>query len=418
MGEYHIIGGRRLCGEVVIGGSKNAALPILAAAALGRRSVIHNCPKISDVECTLEILEILGCDVSYDGRTVVVDARGMASHALPKEQMTKMRSSMLFTGALLSRFGQFSAHNPGGCELGKRPINLHLNAFRSLGAKVTEGEQEFFATADRLEGCKICLDFPSVGATQNIMLAATLTQGVTTIKNAAKEPEIIDLQNFLVAAGAKVTGAGTGTVVIEGVDELRDVEYSVMPDRIVAGTYLAAAAITRGSVRLKNVVHGDIRPIFEKFSEMGAAVTLEEGAICLAAPDRLKGLGYLATNPHPAFPTDMQPQIMALLATARGNCTIDEAVFESRDKHVSELVKMGAQIENCNGSIFHIEGVAQLHGATVYAKDLRGGAALILAGLAAQGKTVVKDAVYVERGYEAMHNDLQALGADIKFISS
>ena len=417
MAEYHIKGGRRLLGEVCTPGSKNAALPILAATVLGKRCVVHNCPDISDIRCTIEILALLGCDVSYKGRTAVVDARGISRHTLPQEHMAKMRSSILFAGGLLSRFGRFVAHQPGGCELGQRPIDLHLSAFEKMGAAVQNEDEMIFAEAKKLKGTKIFLPIPSVGATQNIMLAATLAKGTTTINNAAKEPEIIDLQNFLAAAGAKISGAGSSCIVIEGVSELNDVEYTVMPDRIVAGTYLAAAAMTGGAIRLKNVGRlFDIRPIVEKFIEAGAFVTPEDGAICLTAPQKLHNLGYLTTNPHPGFPTDMQPQIMAMAACARGHTTIEETLFESRDKHVPELVAMGAKISNHNSRFFHIQGVPQLHGATVRAADLRGGAALVLAGLAAHGKTIVKDAIYVERGYEAIHNDLQALGADIKYI--
>jgi len=417
MAEYRIRGGRRLLGEVRTPGSKNAALPILAATVLGKRSVIHNCPNISDVMCSLEILDTLGCDVTYDGRTAVIDAHGISSHMLPKEHMEKMRSSIIFAGGLLSRHGRFTAYQPGGCELGKRPIDLHLESFKKLGAKVLEEDGIIIAKAEKLVGERIFLHMPSVGATQNIMLAAVLADGITAIENAAMEPEVRDLQNFLVAAGAKISGAGSSTIIIEGVRELHDVEYTVMPDCIVAGTYLAAAAITGGAIRLKNVVHYDMRPIVEKFIDMGAFVTLEEGAICLTAPHRLHGLGYLTTQPHPGFPTDMQPQMMAMMACAHDNTTIEETLFESRDKHVTELAKMGAKIINRYSKIFHVRGVARLEGTEVEAKDLRGGAALVLAGLAAHGETIVKGGTYIERGYEAIQNDLQALGADIEYFT-
>jgi len=417
MAEYRIIGGRRLLGEVCTPGSKNAALPILAATVLGKRSIIHNCPNISDIQCSIEILTSLGCAVDYNGSTVVVDARGLSSQGLPKDQMEKMRSSIIFAGGLLSRFGRFTAYQPGGCELGERPIDLHLTAFETLGAVVEEESGMIVASAEKLVGDRIYLHTPSVGATQNIMLAAVLANGITVIENAAKEPEVLDLQNFLVAMGAKISGAGSSNIAIEGVCELHDVEYTVMPDRIVAGTYLAAAAITGGAIRLKNVVHYDMRPIVEKFIDMGAFVTLEEGAICLTAPNRLHGLGYLTTQPHPGFPTDMQPQMMALAAVAHDNAIIEETLFESRDKHVAELVKMGAKIINQNSKFFHVRGVARLEGATVEAKDLRGGAALVLAGLAAHGETIVTGGQYIERGYEAIQDDLLALGANIEYFS-
>ncbi|MCL2396707.1 MAG: UDP-N-acetylglucosamine 1-carboxyvinyltransferase [Defluviitaleaceae bacterium] len=418
MGEYRITGGARLTGEVTIGGSKNAVLPILAATVLGKRSVIHNCPKISDTYCTIDILRGLGCDVGFDGHTIVVDARGIASHHLPEDLMDKMRSSIIFAGGLLGRFGLVVAHYPGGCSLGDRPIDLHLEAFRQLGALVEEEGQVIYARAKKLAGARVVMKKTSVGATQNAILAAVLAKGTTTIENAAREPEIVDLQRFLVAAGAKVTGAGTSTVIIEGVAELGDVEHTIMPDRIVAGTYLAAGAITGGHIRLNNVVYEDIKPIADRLADAGVTVTLEEKAVALAAPQRLAAIDYMATGPHPGFPTDMQPQFTAMLATAHGNSIISEKVFDARDKHVAELAKMGADIRNVDRKRFHISGVQRLHGAVVEAHDLRCGAALILAGLGAYGETVVGNSIYVERGYEAIHQDLQALGADVKFVTA
>ncbi|MCL2573060.1 MAG: UDP-N-acetylglucosamine 1-carboxyvinyltransferase [Defluviitaleaceae bacterium] len=418
MAEYIITGGRRLLGEVATPGSKNAALPILAAAVIGRRSIIHNCPDISDIRCAIDILRHLGCKVFYDGNTVVIDARSIITHDLPRHQMEKMRSSIIFAGGLLARFRKFSAYQPGGCHLGARPIDLHLQGFKKLGATIDIDDEKIVAKANELAGGKIHLANPSVGATQNIMIAAALADGVTIIENAAKEPEIVDLQGFMIAMGAKVSGAGSSTITIEGVHELRDAEYTIMPDRIVAGTYLAAAAITGGAIRLKNTgAHYNMRPIVEKFIDLGTFVTLEDNAICLSAPHRLHGLGYITTSPHPGFPTDMQPQLMAMLAIAHGNTTIEETLFESRDKHVPELAKMGAKIASPDSRFFHIQGAPSLHGTTVEAMDLRGGAALVLAGLAAHGQTIVKNACYVERGYAAIQNDLQALGANITYIS-
>jgi len=414
MGEYRVMGGRRLSGETAIGGSKNAVLPILAAAVLGKKSVIHNCPKISDTYNTLEILSALGCDVLFDGNTIVVDACNINGCLLPENLVAKMRSSIIFAGGLLGRFGKVSANYPGGCLLGERPIDMHLDAFRCLGADISE-EEDIRITANRLTGGKIKLKMPSVGATQNAMLAAVLAKGVTTIENAAKEPEIIDLQSFLNAAGADVGGAGGNIITINGVKKLDNVEFTIMPDRIITGTYLAAAAIAGGKVRLSNIVPEHVRPITAKFTQAGLGVAWERNAVIIAANRRPMGIDIVA-GPHPGFPTDMQPQLTALLATAKGESTVSDDIFECRDKHVAELCLMGADITNINSRNFHVKGVGKLHGATVKAHDLRGGAALVLAGLGAEGTTIVKDSVHVERGYESIHRDLQALGADVELI--
>ena len=415
MGEYRIIGGNKLMGHIKIGGSKNAVLPILAATVLGKKSIIHNCPKISDTYCTIDILKELGCDVVYEGHTITVDARGIKSCKLSRRHVEKMRSSIIFAGGLLGRFKRFSTHRPGGCKLGARPINMHIDAFRLMGAVINNGAN-IRGMASRLKGTVIPLPSPSVGATQNIMLAAVLAEGKTTIKNAAREPEIIDLQNFLVSAGANITGAGSYEIVIEGVKELHDTEYTIMPDRIVAGTYLASAAATGGHVRLDDIAIEDILPITNILQRTGAEIYPSIRSVAIKAPKSLNNAGYIATGPHPGFPTDMQPQLTALLSSARGDSIIDETIFESRDEHIAELAKMGASIRNVDGRKFHIIGVERLHGATIFAKDLRGGAAMILAGLCAEGESIVKNSIYVERGYEAIHHDLQSLGANIKLL--
>jgi len=415
MGKYIVTGGRRLSGEVAIGGSKNAVLPILAGAALGKKSIIHNCPRISDTHNTLEILAALGCDVRFDGNTITVDARNIGGWQLPREQVSKMRSSIIFAGALLGRFGRARTDYPGGCLLGERPINLHLDAFRAMGAVVLDNGALHIA-ADRLLGAKIKFDVPSVGATQNAMLAAVLANGTTIIENAAREPEVVDLQNFLRAAGAKISGAGGYAITIEGVAQLSDVEYTIMPDRIVTGTYLAAAAITGGKIRLNNIVPGDIRPVTAKLTESGVGIAWEKDAIILASNKRANRIANIVAGPHPGFPTDMQPQFTTLLATAKGDSIICDEIFESRDRHVGELAAMGAVITNIDSRKFCIKGVERLRGADVTAHDLRGGAALILAGLGAEGKTTVADSIHVERGYEAIHEDLHALGADVEFV--
>jgi len=416
MASYVVNGGRRLLGQVGIGGCKNAVLPILAATvATGRRSVIHNCPDISDTHVSIEILRHLGCDVVYDGAVMLVDASGTGERVLPEKYVQMMRSSVLFAGAVLGRFGRFETAFPGGCMLGARPIDLHLKAFELMGARFDGDENTISASAKKLEGRRISLDFPSVGATQNIILAAVNAHGRTLINNAAKEPEIADLQGFLRAAGARVHGAGSTTIVIEGGEKLHDVEYKIMPDRIVASTYLVAGAITRGHVRLNNVNVGDIMPVMNSLTQAGATLYTEGPSVILRMDDRPCAIPKITTAPHPNFPTDVQPQFTALLATAKGDSVIEEKLFEARDAHIDELVKMGANIKNIKGNRFEISGVEELQAADVVAKDLRGGAALILAALAAKGQSSIDGADYVKRGYEAIDKDLQALGADIEF---
>lgn len=420
MGEYRITGGRPLFGEVAIGGAKNAALPILAAAVLGRRSIIHNCPRISDIFCTIEILRALGCVVSFEGNTVIVDTHSIEPCALPHEMASQMRSSIIFAGGMLGRFGWAEMAHPGGCKLGKRQIDLHLQALRALGAQAENEDGIIRAKAERLVGASIVLKTPSVGATQNAMLAAVLAKGITTIENAAKEPEIIDLQNFLIKIGAKITGGGSEKIVVEGVDEkhLGDAEHNVMPDRIVAGTYMTAAAICGGKIRLNRIVYDDIRPIADVLAAGGVEVTAHNDCVEVTASQRFTAVNQITTAPHPGFPTDMQPQITALLATAEGRSCVVENIFESRDRHVAELAKMGANILNIGGRRFDIVGVERLHGAEVSAHDLRCGAALILAGLGAHGETIVTDSVHIERGYDGIDADLRKLGADISLSRS
>jgi len=422
--KFKIVGGKPLCGEVLIDGSKNAVLPILAATLLvDGRSIIHNCPNISDTWDSIGILRHLGCDVVYDGSSLVVDASGAVSAPLPNAYVEKMRSSMIFVGSLLGRFSQIETIPPGGCMLGERPIDLHLKAFEAMGVVFEGGESLIKGKAATLKGTKISLSFPSVGATQNIMLAAVLAKGETIIEKAAKEPEIVDLQGFLNAAGAKVSGAGTSTIVIKGVKALKCPEYTIMPDRIVAGTYLVAGAITRGEVTLKNAKYQDIFPISDALVAMGYKIYNDGNKITLTTKGGIiRPLSLISTGPHPAFPTDMQPQFVALLSTIQGRCSrncesmVKENVFEARDAHVPELAKMGANITVAEGTHFTIKGAASLTGAVVDAKDLRGGAALILAGLFAQGETIVNNAYYVKRGYADIVGDLRGLGADISIF--
>ncbi|MCL2564655.1 MAG: UDP-N-acetylglucosamine 1-carboxyvinyltransferase [Defluviitaleaceae bacterium] len=418
MGEYHIKGGQRLSGQLSIYGAKNAVLPMLAAVVLNKGiSVIHNCPRISDTFMVIKILKAIGADVKMEGTTITIDSTGADNYEVPEKYVREMRSSIIFLGSVLGRFGQVKISYPGGCELGARPIDLHLKGIRQLGANIVEEGGFIVAEAAKLKGARIDLDFPSVGATENIMLAAVLAEGRTIISNAAKEPEIVDMQNFLCAMGAKVSGAGKDTIVIDGVKNLHDVEYTVMPDRIVAGTYLTAAAITGGELLLTNVSPSHLHPITSKLAETGCEIKTEKTRVYLKAPKELKPIERLRTHPHPGFPTDMQPQLMALLSTAKGMSIVEETVFESRNKHISELIRMGANIVLLqDGMTSVVTGVKKLQGANVICRDLRGGAALILAGLAAEGKTVVTNSVFVERGYVDIEEDLRIIGADICYV--
>ena len=415
MGRYHVTGGRRLAGELAIQGGKNAVLPILAASVLGLgESVLTNCPNISDTRYTLKILEEMGCKVTREGGNIAVDSRPADTFQISDELARKMRSSVIFVGSLLSRFGAAKVSYPGGCVLGLRPIDLHLKGLRMLGARIDEEQGFLNCTAQRLVGADIALDFPSVGATQNIMLAAVMAEGTTRLINAAKEPEIVELANFLNAMGARVRGAGETTIEIDGVTRLIYAEHRVMPDRIVAGTYLAAAAMTRGELTLTNVSGASIRPVVAKLVDAGCRVSEDGKALKLRAPNKLCAI-HLKTQPHPGFPTDLQPQFTAMLSVADGLSVIEETVFDARNNHIPELNSMGADILQVNGNMSLVQGVEKLCGSPVASHDLRGGAALILAGLAAEGETIVEPADHVQRGYENIEADLSAIGADIAY---
>ncbi len=417
MGEFLIRGGNRLEGNIKINGAKNAVLPILAAAILNSgECIIHNCPRISDTFIAVDILKALGCKVNVEGNTVIIDSSPMNNTEVPEALVRKMRSSIIFLSGILSRLKKVKISFPGGCELGARPIDLHLKGFREMGAHITEDKGCIICESTELKGKRIELDYPSVGATENIMIAAVLAKGRTVIGNAAREPEINDLQNFLNSMGAKIVGAGTSTITIDGVKELKDTEYSVMPDRIEAGTYLAAAAMTRGNIVLDSIIPAHLYPITSKLEETGCSFKVSHNSLNIRAPKILKGVDILRTLPHPGFPTDMQPQMMSLLTVSRGTSIIIETVFESRNKHIGELVRMGADVISEDGRVSIIKGVKRLSSATVEAKDLRGGAALIIAALAAEGKTTVTNSKHVERGYESIHKTLASVGADIEFI--
>lgn len=418
MGHYRVEGGNPICGEFEVKGSKNGVLPILAATLLtGSETVLHHCPLISDFFLTLEILESLGCKVSRKGSTVIIDSSLANKSHIDNKVVQKMRSSIIFMGALVGRFKEAEIGYPGGCEIGVRPIDLHLKAFREMGVSIRDDKGLFYCNANEIVGKKINLDYPSVGATENIILLATKAKGFTTIYNAACEPEIRELGNFLNLCGAKISGAGTDCVTIEGVQTLHPVEFSVFPDRIEAGTMLCASAITKGEIYLKRVNPNDMRQTLSRLTEIGCKIREEKSQIYLKAPKILRPVGVIHTGPHPGFATDMQPQFMSVLTLSRGTSIISETVFEARFKHIAELCRMGADIY-AEGQTAVIKGVESLKGCHVTGKDLRGTAALILAGLAAEGETIVQNSCYVERGYEAFEESLSQLGAKIRLIKS
>ncbi len=414
-----ISGGIRLEGKTRLQGSKNSSLPILAAcAAVNGISVIHNCPRITDVDIAVAILERLGCRVSREGGTVTVDSGDINCSAIPEELMSEMRSSIIFLGALLARFGRGSATLPGGCEIGLRPIDMHIAAFRSMGVVIEESGGSMECTAPNgLAPCRISLSFPSVGATENIMLASLAAKGETVITNAAREPEIKDLADFLNECGAKIIGAGQSVIRIYGGRRLTGAEHRVIPDRIVASTYMACAAVTGGRVVVTEVEREHLAPVIPVFELCGCKIDFANGEMSVTAPKRAERIKYLRTMPYPGFPTDSQALVTAVAATARGTSVISERVFENRFRHVPELIKMGADIRVEDSCVAVVEGVPSLHGAKVTASDLRGGSALIAAALGARGESVIDGVRHVLRGCEDVCGNLSRLGADIKVIN-
>lgn len=414
-----ISGGIRLDGKTRLQGSKNSSLPILAAcAAVNGISVIHNCPRITDVDIAVAILERLGCRVSREGGTVTVDSGDINCSAIPEELMSEMRSSIIFLGALLARFGRGSATLPGGCEIGLRPIDMHIAAFRSMGVVIEESGGSMECTAPNgLAPCRISLSFPSVGATENIMLASLAAKGETVITNAAREPEIKDLADFLNECGAKIIGAGQSVIRIYGGRRLTGAEHRVIPDRIVASTYMACAAVTGGRAVVTEVEREHLAPVIPVFEGCGCKIDFANGEMSVTAPKRAERIKYLRTMPYPGFPTDSQALVTAVAATARGTSIISERVFENRFRHVPELIKMGADIRVEDSCVAVVEGVPSLHGAKVTASDLRGGSALIAAALGARGESVIDGVRHVLRGCEDVCGNLSRLGADIKVIN-
>ena len=419
MSKIIVRGGRRLSGTVRICGAKNAVLPILAASLLAEEgvSVIRDVPLLDDVLTIRQVLSSLGAGLRQDGDTVFVDASSLQSFEPPYELVRKMRASFLVMGPLLTRFGQARISLPGGCAIGTRPIDQHLKGFEAMGAEIALGQGYIEAYArGRLKGAKIYLDVPSVGATQNIMMAAALAEGTTVIENAAREPEIVDLANFMNSMGAVVRGAGTSMIRIEGVDQLRGAEHTVIPDRVEAGTYMVAAAITGGDVVIEGAIADHLTPVISKLEEMGVEFSERENGIRVAVNRPLRAVD-VKTLPHPGFPTDMQSQIMALLMVSEGTSVVTETVFENRFMHVEEFRKLQGQIR-VEGRSAIVTGGAKLVGAKVCATDLRAGAALICAALRAEGETEITGVHHIDRGYLQITEKLAALGADIRRIEA
>ncbi|HEG9065650.1 TPA: UDP-N-acetylglucosamine 1-carboxyvinyltransferase [Staphylococcus aureus] len=420
MDKIVIKGGNKLTGEVKVEGAKNAVLPILTASLLAsdKPSKLVNVPALSDVETINNVLTTLNADVTYkkDENAVVVDATKTLNEEAPYEYVSKMRASILVMGPLLARLGHAIVALPGGCAIGSRPIEQHIKGFEALGAEIHLENGNIYANAkDGLKGTSIHLDFPSVGATQNIIMAASLAKGKTLIENAAKEPEIVDLANYINEMGGRITGAGTDTITINGVESLHGVEHAIIPDRIEAGTLLIAGAITRGDIFVRGAIKEHMASLVYKLEEMGVELDYQEDGIRVRAEGELQPVD-IKTLPHPGFPTDMQSQMMALLLTANGHKVVTETVFENRFMHVAEFKRMNANI-NVEGCSAKLEGKSQLQGAQVKATDLRAAAALILAGLVADGKTSVTELTHLDRGYVDLHGKLKQLGADIERIN-
>ncbi|MGG5255166.1 UDP-N-acetylglucosamine 1-carboxyvinyltransferase [Neobacillus sp. SM06] len=418
MEKIIVRGGQRLYGTVKVEGAKNSVLPVIAATLLASdgKTTIRDVPTLSDVYTINEVLRNLNAEVTFENNTVTVDASRELKDEAPFEYVRKMRASVLVMGSLLARNGRARVALPGGCAIGSRPIDQHLKGFEAMGAMVKVGNGFIEAEVDgRLKGAKIYLDFPSVGATENIMMAATLAEGTTIIENVAKEPEIVDLANLLNKMGANVKGAGTGTIRIEGVHVLFGTDHAIIPDRIEAGTFMVAAAITGGNVLVKGAVPEHLSSLIAKMQEMGVTVFEEEDGIRVIGPEFLKAVD-IKTMPHPGFPTDMQSQMMALLLRANGTSMITETVFENRFMHVEEFRRMNADIKIEGRSVI-LNGPSNLQGAEVAATDLRAAAALILAGLAAKGITRVTELKHLDRGYVNFHEKLAALGADIERVN-
>ena len=413
MAKFIVTGGNRLKGTITVNGSKNATLPILAASILAAgECIIHEVPQLQDIFTMSRVLETLGAKVKREGTTLIINTLDVYSWEVGENLMRQMRASNLVLGPLLGRFKQVKISYPGGCNIGSRPMDLHLKGLKALGADINERYGYINVKAGNLKGTEIHLDVPSVGATENIMMAAVTTKGVTVIRNAAREPEIVDLQNFLNYLGAKIRGAGTSVIKVEGVTTLHNAEHAVIPDRIEAGTYLIGAAITGGDVTVTNVIPEHLESLLAKLKEIGVKVEVKDEAINISSTGCFKATN-IKTMPYPGFHTDLQPQMVALLTLAQGTSVVTETIFENRYQHVSELRRLGAEI-TVEGQTAIIRGVKKLSGAPVEATDLRAGAALLLAALAAENNTVIDGVEHIDRGYEQMEDKYNALGANIK----
>ncbi len=417
MPKLLICGTKKLEGEIQIHGAKNSTLPLMAASLIcGGQCVLHNCPSLSDVDTTIRILRHLGCSVEREAGTVTIDPTTADHFDIPDHLMREMRSSIIFLGAIVSRTGKASLSFPGGCELGPRPIDLHLSSLRKMGVVIEEDHGCLNCTApEGMKGAVITLSFPSVGATENIIIAAANARGETVIHNAAREPEICDLADFLNSCGAKIRGAGGGTVFIEGVEKLSGCEHTVIPDRIAAATYLAAAAATGSTLTVSHIVPDHLEPVVPVLEESGCELAIGRQSIRISAPERLHRVKSVRTMPYPGFPTDAQAPVMAMVTKADGTSMFVENIFESRYKHVGELLRLGANIK-VEGRVAVVDGVERLSGASVEATDLRGGAALVVAALAAQGVTEITGLHHLDRGYENIEKNLAMLGADIRRV--
>lgn len=412
MSMYMIKGDAKVNGEVRVSGSKNSALPIIAACILNAgTTTLYNVPNIKDTNGMFNILKDLGCTINKKGKKIVIDSSRINKFQIDEMLMSKMRSSVIIAGALLGRFRKAVFSYPGGCEIGARPIDLHINGFKKIGINIDESTGYIVCKCDKIMPSEIQLDFPSVGATENLILASVFSDGETIIRNVAMEPEIVDLQKFLNKMGAKVSGAGSNVVKVVGVKRLKEISYNIMPDRIEAGTFLAYAAMTGGKIKLQSVNIEHILPVISKLEEAGCKIFKEKNEIILDAPRRLKAID-IQTFPYPGFPTDMQSIFLSMLSVARGTSVVVENIFENRFKCVPELTKMGAHI-SISGSSAIVKGTKKLIGKNVIATDLRGGAALIGAGLKAKGITCVNNCEFVERGYENLEYKLKKLDIDI-----
>lgn len=413
MSKYIVNGGRKLNGAVRVLGAKNSVLPLLAASILTDDTVVlNNCPDISDVSNMIKMLQAMGVKVDREGNSIIIESNKIESYVISSDLAREVRSSLFLLGPILGKLKKGKASYPGGCDIGLRPIDIHIKGLRELNVEINERMGYIECDGTNMHGADIMLDYPSVGATENIMMAAVTAKGETIIRNVAKEPEIIDLQNMLVKMGAKIKGAGESLIYIEGVEKLHGTEYTPIPDRIVAGTYIIACAICGGKIEVIGVEPEHISSLLAKLSKTTCNIDIGNDRIYISSDKRLKSFGYVETMPYPGFPTDLQAQTVALESVSAGTSVIVENIFETRFKHVPELIKMGASITVKGGTAF-VRGVEKLHGANVRAYDLRGGAALVLASLKAEGTTIINDIHHIERGYERLDEKLNLLGADI-----